>query len=76
MLRAESNNIAETVATVNSPREQLLDKRGVARLSQSTPRSVENWMARGLIPYLKIGRLVRFRESDVLAALDKRCRVN
>ncbi len=50
MLRAESNNIAETVATVNSPREQLLDKRGVARLSQSTPRSVENWMGARAYP--------------------------
>jgi excisionase family DNA binding protein len=38
-----------------------------------TKRTVENWMAKGLIPYWKIGRLCRFDLDHVKAALNERC---
>ena len=34
-------------------------------------RQLYNWRMAGLIPYLKIGKAVRFRPSDVEAALEK-----
>ena len=34
-------------------------------------RQLYNWRMAGLIPYLKIGKAVRFRPSDVQAALEK-----
>lgn len=36
-------------------------------------RTVENWMKQGLIPYVKIGKLVRFNLDEVQAALSARC---
>jgi excisionase family DNA binding protein len=43
----------------------LLTKEGVAIYLRVTPRTVDNLMARGALPYLKIGRIVRFRLADV-----------
>jgi len=40
-----------------------------------SPRTVQAWMRAGKLPYLKIGKTVLFRWSDVLRALD-RFRVN
>jgi hypothetical protein len=34
-------------------------------------RQLFNWREQGLIPYLKIGKAVRFRLSDVEAALEE-----
>jgi len=55
--------------------ERLLDKREVARRVRKTTRTVDQWMARGLLPFLKLpgGRrgTVLFQWKDVLAALEK-----
>ena len=34
-------------------------------------RQLYNWRMAGLIPYLKLGKAVRFRPTDVQAALEK-----
>jgi predicted DNA-binding transcriptional regulator AlpA len=34
-------------------------------------RSLDNWMKRGWLPYIKLGRSVRFRWSDVVEQLAK-----
>ena len=34
-------------------------------------RQLYNWRMRGLIPYFKIGKAVRFRVADVLEALER-----
>ena len=49
---------------------QLLNKKQVARLLNVSQRSVDNWMKRGWLPYLKIGRSVRFNGAHVLQHLD------
>ena len=51
--------------------DRLLTKRQVAELLNVTPRSIDNWMKRGLLPYLKIGRSVRFNASNVIRHLDE-----
>jgi excisionase family DNA binding protein len=56
------------------PTERLLEKNGIAEMLNQTPRSVENHMRNGM-PYFKIGRSVRFRETDVMAWLESKCRV-
>jgi len=45
--------------------DKLLTKQQVAEALQSTVRFVEKLMAAGELPYRKIGKLVRFHESDV-----------
>jgi predicted DNA-binding transcriptional regulator AlpA len=54
----------------------LLSKRALAPKLQISVRSVDDWMKRGWIPYIKIGpKTVRFRLQDVLEKLNAR-RVN
>jgi excisionase family DNA binding protein len=33
-------------------------------------RAVQNWMKNGVLPFYRIGRVVRFRRSDVIAYLE------
>jgi predicted DNA-binding transcriptional regulator AlpA len=56
--------------------EELLTKSQIAVKLQVTQRTVDNFMARGILPYFKLGnRMVRFRLLDVQAHLDRTCRV-
>jgi len=56
--------------------EEFLTKSQIAVKLQVTGRTVDNFMARGILPYFKFGqRMVRFRFSDVQAHLDRTCRV-
>jgi excisionase family DNA binding protein len=63
---------AVTTATANT----LATKREVAAFLRVTPRTVENWLHRGL-PHFRLGsRRTRFKLSDVEAFLAENCRVN
>ena len=47
----------------------LLRKRELARQLGISKRTLDVWMAQGRVPFLKIGRSVRFRLADVLEKL-------
>jgi excisionase family DNA binding protein len=49
--------------------EGLLTKRGLAPKLQISERTVSEWMKKGRIPFLKIGKTVRFDLADVLQKL-------
>jgi excisionase family DNA binding protein len=54
--------------------EMPVTKKEVAAYFKVTPRCVDQWMAAGLIPYIKIGRkCVRFIIADVKAHLYAKC---
>jgi excisionase family DNA binding protein len=55
--------------------DRLLTKVELAQRLRIDPRTVNIWMKRGRLPYLKLGKSLRFRWSDVDAALN-RYRVN
>lgn len=55
--------------------ECLINKTELARRVGRKVRTVDYWMARGLIPYLKIGNAVLFKWSDVEAHLQQTFRV-
>ena len=55
--------------------EGLLTKRGLAPRLEISTRTLDDWMRRGFVHYIKVGRSVRFRLSDVLEKLGER-RVN
>jgi len=58
----------ETAADVSG----LVRKGVVAGAAQVSPRCIDNWMKRRLIPFVRIGaRCVRFHLPSVLAALRK-----
>jgi excisionase family DNA binding protein len=45
--------------------EPLLKPEAVARLLACSPKTVYVWAASGLLPSVRLGRLVRFRLADV-----------
>lgn len=67
-------NIAEE-QVIDRATDGLLNKGEVAARLRIGRRSVDNWMRKGLLPYLRLGKVIRFRWPDVLAKLDER-RVN
>jgi hypothetical protein len=63
--------------SLETPRGELLKKGQLAKKLNLSQRTVENFMRRGWIPYLKIGKKsVRFCLVDVLATLKARGQVN
>ena len=68
---------ATETATYNSsawypppPPTQLMTEREVCAWLNVSKRNLFCWRKSGLMPYLKIGRAVRFRAADVQRALD------
>jgi excisionase family DNA binding protein len=54
----------------DSKPQTLLTKRDIARELQLGRRTIDVWMRQGRIPFLKIGKTVRFRLPDVLEKLN------
>jgi excisionase family DNA binding protein len=50
---------------------RLLTEQKLAEQLMICRRQLYNWRMAGLIPYLKLGKAVRFRPTDVQAALEK-----
>lgn len=50
---------------------ELLTKCELAKQCKCSVRTIDNWMRLGVIPYLKVGRCVRFNHSQVVEALSK-----
>jgi excisionase family DNA binding protein len=48
----------------------LLTKRSLAPKLQISTRTLDDWMRKGRIPFLKLGKTVRFRLPDVLEKLN------
>lgn len=52
--------------------DTLPDKKAVARRYGICVRTVDRWMADGMVPYLRLSpRVIRFRWGDVERALDR-----
>jgi excisionase family DNA binding protein len=58
-----------------SNQEGLLRKEQIADWLQVTTRTIDDYMRKGLLPFYKIGRTVRFKLADVDAHLKGNCRV-
>jgi excisionase family DNA binding protein len=55
--------------TIERASDGLLSKRGLAPKLQISTRTLDDWMRKGRIPFLKVGKTVRFRWPDVLEKL-------
>ena len=63
--------------SIETQRGELLKKGQLAEELNMSTRSVENFMRRGWIPFVRIGKkTVRFDLADVLATLKARGQVN
>lgn len=50
--------------------EHLLTQEQAAEVLGVTPRYVRDMRARNVLPYVKVGKLVRFRRSDLVAFIE------
>lgn len=50
--------------------DNLLTKRELAARLRRSTRTTDDWMRKGKLPYLKIGKTVLFRWGDVLEKLN------
>ncbi|MBN2507766.1 MAG: helix-turn-helix domain-containing protein [Verrucomicrobia bacterium] len=57
------------------PPPRYLDKASVAALFGVSPRTIDVWMKKRLIPFLKIGKGVFFDQEDIHRYLLSKCRV-
>lgn len=75
--RTEIREKKETMKTL--PQEHSVapyhDKDAEAKRLGVSPRTLDIWMRQGRVPFIKIGRTVRFSPGDVDAHLLKNCRV-
>ncbi len=55
--------------------EGLIDKTEVARRANITTRTVDSWMQKGILPYYKLNRRVRFNWLEVEAHIARNYRV-
>jgi len=62
------------VAVAPGP-EGYIDKRELAKRLGRTPRSVDTYMALGMVPFYKLGRTVAFKWSEVDAHIRTHYRV-
>ena len=49
----------------------LINDKELARRIDVTTRTIKNWRDQGIIPFLRIGRRIRFREESIRKLLDK-----
>lgn len=55
--------------------EALWTIEDVARLCSVTPRTIRNWQAAGTIPYVKLGRVVRFQPHEIRVWLSDQAKI-
>jgi hypothetical protein len=75
--------IATTIAEIINARvratavvtEPWVKKADVAAHFNLSKRSVDNWMKRGLLPYIRVGRNVRFRLSEAEGTINRLIKV-
>ncbi len=54
--------------------ERLMTAKQVSELIEVRPSTVYQWVHLGLIPYVKLGKCVRFKKADLFRWIDKNLR--
>ncbi len=65
-----------TLQSIAQAGSELLDDKAAAAVLDVTPGTLSVWRSTGryALPFLKVGRKVRYRRSDLIAWLQKRTR--
>jgi excisionase family DNA binding protein len=45
--------------------EELMETDEIARIFKVNPRTIERWVAAGILPAVRVGGIRRFRRSDI-----------
>ena len=54
--------------------ERLMTAKQVSELIEVKPSTVYHWVHLGLIPYVKLGKCVRFKKAELFRWIDKNLR--
>jgi len=54
---------------MNALDDSLITKRVLEPRLNCSVRTIDEWMRKGRLPYIKVGKSVRFRWTDVMAKL-------
>lgn len=54
--------------------ERLMTARQVSELLEVNPSTIYQWVHLGLIPYVKLGKCVRFKKTELFRWIDKNLR--
>ena len=71
----KTDSTISTAAAPGNSSDQMLNKKELAGRLKVTVRTIENWQAAGLLPYIKISSVVLFHWPDVLEHLKTNFRV-
>jgi len=68
----------ENLSSLIKAGADLIDENAAAEILDLAPGTLSVWRSTGRykLPFLKIGRKVRYRRADLLAWLEKRLRAN
>ena len=55
--------------------ERLMTAKQVSELIEVKPSTVYQWVHLGLIPYVKLGKCVRFKKAELFRWIDKNLRI-
>ena len=61
----------ERKKTIHEQATEVMTQPEVAELLRVTPRTVRNMTSSGVLPHFVLGRLVRYRREEVLAAMER-----
>jgi excisionase family DNA binding protein len=70
-LEGQNTTFGGSSVSPPAPMTELLDIHGVAEVLSVTPRHIQRLVAERRIPYLKIGRFVRFDRAELSVWLDQ-----
>ena len=71
MATQKNTNDTNAGAFPQAAAPQLVTKNEIAQLAKVSHRTVDNWIKRKTVPYLKIGGSIRFNVAEVMAALSR-----
>jgi len=68
----------QTIGEIVQRTRELVDEKAAAEFLDTTPGTLSVWRSTGryALPFVKVGRKVRYRVSDLEAWLEQRTRAN
>ena len=75
-VRASANVALQQQASHPITIERWVGKKGVAEHFKISVRTADNWMKRRLLPYIRIGKNVRFKLSEAEESLNRNFKIH
>lgn len=72
---AEMKEAEEATKVIEKPKEErLYTSKETAKMLRVTPVTLHRWKSEGLIPHIRIGNNIRYKETDIEKMLQQKSR--